>query len=95
MLANSQTKNYPQSLIQKAKAELELRRRRKLRDDALEEKRVIWREKPGLYAKERLNLNLTGAQIQILYSILNNRRTAVKAHHSLGKTFIAAVALLW
>lgn len=95
MLANSQTKNYPPSLILKAKAELELRRRRSLRDAELEVKRKVWREHPDLYAKERLNLDLTGAQIQILYSILKNRRTAVKAHHSLGKTFIAAVALLW
>lgn len=49
---------------------------------------------PDVYASERLKLNLTNEQIQILYSIINNRRTAVKAHHSLGKTFIAAVALL-
>lgn len=93
MLANLQTKNWSPS--SKAKAELELRRRRRLREEALEEKRAIWRVKPELYAKERLNLNLTDAQIQILYSIKDNRRTAVMAHHSLGKTFVVAIALLW
>jgi hypothetical protein len=72
-----------------------LRRRRRERDAALEQKRAIWRSEPDVYAKERLNLNLTVQQIEILYSVLSNRRTAVKAHHSLGKTFIAAVDLLW
>lgn len=50
---------------------------------------------PDAYASDRLNLKLTNQQIEILYSVKDNRRTAVKAHHSLGKTFIAAVDLLW
>lgn len=95
MLANFQTKNYSPSSVQRAQAELELRRRRRVQENALEAKRELWRARPDLYAEERLNLKLTSAQIQILFSILNNRRTSVKAHHSLGKTFIVAVALLW
>jgi hypothetical protein len=66
-----------------------------VREAALESQRAVWRVKPEVYAKERLGLTLTNEQIEILYSVRDNRRTAVKAHHSLGKTFIAAVALLW
>lgn len=94
-LATLQTRSFSPSLKLKAKAELELRRRRRERDEALEARRVIWRSHPEVYAKERLNLDLTDAQVQVLYSLIHNRRTSVKAHHSLGKTFIAAVALLW
>lgn len=94
-MATLQTRNSKPSLRLRAEAELELRRRRRERDAALEARRVVWRERPDIYAKERLGLELTAAQIEILFSIRDNRRTAVKAHHSLGKTFIAAVALLW
>lgn len=59
------------------------------------DKYETWREYPDIYALERLGVTLTSAQIQILYSVKENRRTAVKAHHALGKTFVAAVALLW
>ena len=95
MLANYQTKNYSPSSIQKAKAELELRRRRRERDELLEQKRKVWRARPDLYAFERLGITLTASQIEILFSVRDNRRTAVKAHHALGKTFVAAIALLW
>lgn len=95
MLANLQTRSSKPSLRVKAQAELELRHRRRERDAALEARRAVWRTRPDIYAKERLGLDLTEAQIEILFSVLRNRRTAVKAHHSLGKTFIAAVALLW
>jgi phage terminase large subunit len=61
----------------------------------LKDKFAEWREKPELYAKERLNITLTGEQVQILYSVKNNRRTAVKAHHALGKSFVAAILALW
>jgi hypothetical protein len=95
MLATLQTRSLRPSLKTKAEAELELRRRRRERETALDARRVVWRSQPEVYAKERLCLNLTAEQIEILYSILHNRRTAVKAHHSLGKTFVAAIAALW
>jgi hypothetical protein len=83
------------SLKLKAEAELELRRRRREREAQLESRKAVWRSSPEVYAQERLGLTLTNEQVQILHSVRDNRRTAVKAHHSLGKTFIAAVALLW
>lgn len=95
MLAILQTRKSTPSLQTRLELERERRKRRRVREAALESQRAIWRQRPDLYARERLNLILTDAQIEILFSILKNRRTAVKAHHSLGKTFIAAVALLW
>lgn len=55
----------------------------------------IWREKPEVYALERLGITLTPDQISIAHSVRDNRRTAVKAHHSLGKTYVAAAIALW
>jgi phage terminase large subunit len=95
MLATYQTKSYSPLLIQRAKAELELRRRRREREAQLEEKKRVWRVDPLLYAKERLNIDLTPEQLEVFYSVINNRYTAVKSHHSFGKTFVCAIILCW
>jgi hypothetical protein len=95
MLATYQTKNFRPSPSLRAEAELEIRRRRREREAAISARKAVWRLDPAAYARERLHLNLTPEQVQILHSIIKNRRTAVKAHHSLGKTFVAAVAALW
>lgn len=50
---------------------------------------------PRGYAHDILGVNLTPDQGLMLDSILNNRRTIVKASHSVGKTFTAAVAASW
>lgn len=47
------------------------------------------------YARDVLKLHLTPDQELMLLSILNNRRTLVKASHAVGKTKIAAVAANW
>lgn len=95
MLATLQTRSLTPSLAQRAEAEKERRRRQREREAAIAGRKAVWRVKPEVYAKERLNLNLTPEQVLILHSIIDNRRTAVKAHHSLGKTFVAAIAALW
>lgn len=95
MLANLQTSNLTPSFRLKLEAEKERRKRRREREAKDAARKTVWRVKPEVYAKERLVLDLTPEQVQILYSIIKNRRTAVKAHHSLGKTFVAAVAALW
>lgn len=95
MLANYQTRSLRPSLRVKAEAELELRRRRRERETALESQRVVWRRDPVRYARERLGVELTTDQQQILESIRDNRRTAVKASHAIGKTYLASVALNW
>lgn len=50
---------------------------------------------PELFAKRFLGVELWDKQVEILQSIRRHRKTAVKACHGVGKTFILAVAALW
>jgi phage terminase large subunit len=50
---------------------------------------------PVLFASSVLGANLWQAQIDILHSIQQHRRTAVKACHAAGKTFVIAAGALW
>jgi hypothetical protein len=50
---------------------------------------------PVQFAQAILKLNITAKQQEILRSVAKNPRTAVKACHASGKTFIAAVLVLW
>jgi len=50
---------------------------------------------PVQFARCILKLSLTAKQKEILRSVAKNPRTAVKACHASGKTFIAAVLVLW
>lgn len=96
MLANSQTISLRPSLAVRARAEIELRRRQRLqREKELDAQAEVWRTNPKLYAIERLGVELTDEQGHVLESIRDNRRTAVKASHAIGKTFNASVALNW
>jgi tRNA(Met) C34 N-acetyltransferase TmcA len=53
------------------------------------------RKDPLWFARSVLGVTLWWLQEQILLSIRDNVRTAVKACHAPGKTFTAAVAVLW
>jgi hypothetical protein len=61
----------------------------------LENQRKRWRDDPVLWAKTFLGLEIWSKQAEILYSIRDNRNTAVAAGHGVGKSFIAAVAVMW
>src|SRR5258706_14812761 len=50
---------------------------------------------PTLFAKVWLASALTGQQDEILLSVAQHRRTAVRACHASGKTFAAAMVALW
>lgn len=50
---------------------------------------------PVLWAEDVLGVVLWSKQKEILYSLAENKRTAVKSCHSIGKTFIASVAACW
>jgi hypothetical protein len=50
---------------------------------------------PVLFASHVLGVEVWGKEAEILQSIKNNRRTAVKACHGVGKTFAQAIAVLW
>lgn len=53
---------------------------------------AVYQGDPVRYASEVLHLRLTPHQAEILCSIVVNRRTAAKASHAIGKTFVAAIA---
>jgi phage terminase large subunit len=50
---------------------------------------------PVLFANYILGVSLWEREVEILQSIRTQRRTAVKACHSVGKTFTLAIATLW
>jgi phage terminase large subunit len=50
---------------------------------------------PTLFARRLLKVKLSESQVEILQSIRYNRKTAIKACHGFGKTFILAAAVLW
>src|SRR5260370_12694213 len=54
-----------------------------------------YRRAPEDYAREVLDVELTPDQVTICHSVRDNRRTAVKASHALGKTKAAAVLANW
>jgi hypothetical protein len=58
--------------------------------------RALWREHPKLYAQQRLGLNPTWQQAQLLKAIaLPNARVSVRSGHGVGKTTAMAAAILW
>lgn len=50
---------------------------------------------PGWYVRECLGHHPWSKQIEIIESVRDNERTAVKSAHGLGKSFIAADVALW
>ena len=54
-----------------------------------------YKEDPVLWSREYLGINLWRAQREILYSLRDNRNTAVAAGHGVGKSFVAAIAVAW
>lgn len=54
-----------------------------------------YQNNPQGYARDILGVSLTPDQDEILWSVLENRWTIVKASHAVGKTFVAAVAASW
>jgi hypothetical protein len=62
---------------------------------AVEARKHRYRDDPVLWATEYLGLQLWSKQKEILYSIRDNRNTAVAAGRGVGKSFVAAVAMCW
>lgn len=50
---------------------------------------------PVLWAKDILDVHLWSVQREVLYSIRDNRNTAVAAGHGIGKSMVASIAMLW
>jgi len=72
--------------------------KKKSNGDLTDEQKLYVRQTlrdPVLFAIRILGVTLWEREVEILRSIEHNRRTAVKACHGIGKTFILAVAVLW
>lgn len=69
--------------------------RRGLKMAAQESKFARYQQDPVAYAKDVLRAKLTDDQAEMLNSVRDNRYTAVKASHAVGKTFLASVAANW
>lgn len=50
---------------------------------------------PRAWAWHRLGVWLWSKQIEVAQSVVDNRRTAVRSSHGVGKSFLAAVLALW
>lgn len=50
---------------------------------------------PVMWARERMNVYLWSKQREILQSLVDHKKTAVKTTHSIGKTFTGALATAW
>lgn len=54
-----------------------------------------YRDDPVLWAWEYLGVQLWSKQKEILYSLRDNRNTAVAAAHGVGKSYVAGIAVGW
>ena len=64
------------------------------KDDQLHNQR-LFRANPNKFAKHVLGVEPWGKQRDILSAIAHNRKVAVRSCNGAGKTFTAAVAVLW
>src|SRR5687767_3371186 len=54
-----------------------------------------FRNDPVRWAKEVVGVDLWSKQREILESVRDNRQTAVKSSHQVGKSFTAALVVAW
>jgi hypothetical protein len=54
-----------------------------------------WRKDPAAWARERMGAELWSKQVELLRSVAENRRTAVRSGHGTGKTYSAGLLALW
>jgi len=62
---------------------------------AIQRRKRRYVDDPVLWAEEMLGVKLWSKQKEILYSIRDNHNTAVAAGHSVGKSFLASIAMAW
>lgn len=58
-------------------------------------KRARYRDDPVLWAKEVAGKHLWSSQAEVAMSVARNQNVAVKAGHSVGKSFLAALLSCW
>lgn len=62
---------------------------------AAEERKLLYRDDPVLWAKDMLGVNLWSKQREIAYAVRDNHNVAVAAGHSGGKSHLASVLMAW
>ena len=60
-----------------------------------DEKRLYYAGNPVAFAKEVLGVDIWEKQEEILEYVLNNKRVTVRSCHGAGKSFTAAIVVLW
>jgi len=60
-----------------------------------DEKRLYYATRPIEFAEEILGVDIWSKQEEILEAVLINKRVTVKSCHGAGKTFTAAIVVLW
>ncbi len=66
-----------------------------LRRIQLELRRRMWPEQPEMWVRDRLGEQLWSRQVDIFHSVRDNRRTAVRSAHEVGKSFSASRIAGW
>ena len=57
--------------------------------------RAKWRNRPEWFATHRLGVNLRQEQLQVLKALRSHDLVAVQAPYGSGKTYAAAIAVIW
>lgn len=68
---------------------------RVMRDLQQRSRSEVYYENPVAWAEEVLGATLWSAQKEILMSLAQNKRTAVKSCHMIGKTYVLGIAATW
>lgn len=69
--------------------------RREIEQETLPELRAAWRSDPVRWAMERTGTFLWSKQREVAVSVATNKRTAVPSGAGLGKSYLAALLILW
>jgi hypothetical protein len=59
------------------------------------QRRYEYIDNPVLWAREVLGMELWSRQAEVAMSVVNNRNTAVKAGHEVGKSMLAGLLICW
>lgn len=59
------------------------------------DRQVRWADDPQAWVKDRLGQTIWSKQLQIMESVRDNRKTAVRSCHSSGKSHVASLIVAW
>lgn len=59
------------------------------------ERKLLYQQHPEQFAHDVLGIDLTPYQVEIMQTLVSNKRVAVRAPHGAGKTAMSACLVLW